>query len=309
MHRPPAVLLALLLVLSACAAEDGPGVARTGPVTETPTSPPAQPATTSSTAGPKDSTATTSPAPLGEITPVIAVLDGDSIAVERDGRRTEVRLAGINAPEADECHGEESRTRIQEIAGEQVILVEVEGEEDVDQYGRLLRNVWSGGTWLNLTMVHEGAALTLQTGTIDEPTLLAAEDEAWRQGLGMWGSAVCGEFAQGIGIADIRYDPPGRDYENAADEYVVFANSGDAAVDAGGWIVRDESSTHRYQFPSGFTFEPGAEIRLRTGCGTDTATDLYWCAGDAVWSNGGDTVILQAANGTVVDRWKYAGDF
>ncbi len=308
MHRPRAVLPALLLVLLACGGEDGPGAVRTAPTAETPSTSSAAPETTLGTTGTPVPTTAASAAPFGEIVPVVAVVDGDSIAVERDGGRTEVRLAGINAPEPDECYGGESRTRLQEIVGDQVVLVEVEGGEAVDQFGRLLANVWNGGTWVNLTMVQEGAAIAVQTGTIDESTLVAAEDEAWRQGLGMWGSAVCGGFAEGIEIVDIRYDPPGRDHENATEEYVVFANSGDAAVDVGGWIVRDESSTHRFELPRGLTVEPGAEIRLRTGCGADTATDLYWCAGDAVWSNGGDTVILQAFNGTVVDRWKYAGD-
>jgi micrococcal nuclease len=76
-----------------------------------------------------------------------------------------------------------------------------------------------------------------------------------------------------------------------------------------GWILRDESSKHRFRFPDSFTMEPGAAVRIRSGCGTSDASDLYWCADDAVWSNGGDSVILQTSGGTVVDRWKYEGDF
>ena len=88
-----------------------------------------------------------------------------------------------------------------------------------------------------------------------------------------------------------------------------MANEGDATIDHAVWIVRDESSTHRYVFPNGVVLAPGDGLRLHTGCGVDTDRSLYWCADDAVWSNGGDTVIVQTPGGTVVDRLKYAGDF
>lgn len=247
--------------------------------------------------------------PDGEMVTVAAVLDGDSLAVERDGRREEVRLAGINSPEADECYGGEARSLMQQLVGDEVILVAVAGGEDVDQFGRLLRDVWAGNAWLNVAMVEAGAAIALQTGTPAEERLVAAEDAAWQAGSGLWGSAVCGPFTPGLRITDVRYDPPGRDFENATEESVLLQNDGDAALDIGGWVLRDESSTHRYRFPAGLTLAPGEARRVRTGCGSDAGLDLYWCAGDAVWSNGGDTVIVQTADGTVVDRWKYAGDF
>ena len=92
------------------------------------------------------------------------VLDGDSLAVERNGQRTEVRLVGINTPESDECYGNDARTLMQDLVSDEVILVPVAGEDDRDQFGRLLRDVWVGGTWLNLRMIEAGAALALQSG-------------------------------------------------------------------------------------------------------------------------------------------------
>lgn len=301
--RPSFGLLALLVVLAACAtsspAGSAPGSAERANTT----------AAGSDTPAAGEVTSTTTPPPPGETVVLDVVLDGDSLAVIRNGERTEVRLAGINTPERDECFGDQAKGLMQSVAGDELTLVQVQGDDDQDQFGRLLRDVWSGGTWLNHLMVEQGAAIALQTGSPNEPQLVAAEDAAWTDGLGLWGTSVCGEFAPGVEISDIRYDPPGRDFENPEEEFVVLENRRDVAVAMSGWILRDESSTHRFRFADDFTLEPGATVRVRTGCGTSDDRDLYWCADDAVWSNGGDSVILQAAGGTVVDRWKYTGDF
>jgi len=240
---------------------------------------------------------------------VLAVLDGDSIAVEKNGARVEVRLAGINAPEADECRGDASRDMLVGLVGDgPATLVEAADQDNEDQFGRLLRNVWVDGAWLNHVMVERGGALAIQTGASDEVALGNAEAAAWESGLGMWSETACGSFPAGMVITDVRYDPPGRDRDNTVEEFVLIANEGDSAIDVTGWILRDESSRHRYRFP-GLVMESGDGLRVRTGCGSDEGRDLYWCAGDPVWSNGGDTVLLQTPEGTVVDRLRYAGDF
>ncbi len=46
-------------------------------------------------------------------------------------------------------------------------------------------------------------------------------------------------------------------------------------------------------------------MRLRSGAGTDTASDLYWGRGQAVWNNGGDTVYLYDAAWGLVDEHTY----
>lgn len=268
---------------------------------------------TSSTADgvtPSTASATSNPAPDGDTATVVTVSDGDSLVIVIDGERIEVRLAGINAPEADECHGDASRTMLEQAVGTgTVVLRPVTGEDDVDQFGRLLRNVWVDGTWVNEQLVADGAALALQTGTPDEDALVAAENHAWTARVGMWDPAACGEFPPGVVVSDVNYDPPGADDENAAAEFTLLGNDGDEAVDISGWIVRDESSLHRYTFPGGTVLAPGDGLRLHSGCGDDGGLDLYWCADGAVWSNGGDTVLLQTPTGTVASRYKYGGSF
>ncbi len=237
---------------------------------------------------------------------MVSVFDGDSMLVETAAGEREVRLAGVNAPETGECFAAEAEQRLVELAGDEVTLVIVPGEDDEDQFGRLLRDVWAGGVWLNRIAVAEGAAMVLHTGRVGQEELSAAGDSAWEDRLGMWGT-TCGPAPEGVEIADIGFDPAGPDDEVPNDEYVVIENSRAEPIDVSGWIVRDESSTHRYVFEDGAVLDPGTPVTIRSGCGEGTPTDRHWCADDPVWSNGGDTVLVQTPTGTVVARLAYPG--
>ena len=55
---------------------------------------------------------------------------------------------------------------------------------------------------------------------------------------------------------NIAYDAPRNDHHNLNEETVTIKNQGSAAVDMTGWVLKDESATHRYHFPTGFTLLP-----------------------------------------------------
>ena len=100
-----------------------------------------------------------------------------------------------------------------------------------------------------------------------------------------------------------QFDAPDDDNNNLNEEYVCFANEGGAAADMGGWYVMDNTDK-TYTFPA-FTLAPGAQVRLRTGSGANTQTDLYWGQGRAVWNNDRDIVYLYDSTGQLVDRYDY----
>ena len=108
----------------------------------------------------------------------------------------------------------------------------------------------------------------------------------------------------GLGVAAIHEDAAGDESANLNDEYIVFENTGDTSIDLSGWTVRD-AADHTYQFPSGFTLDPGAQVTLHTGSGGDSATNLYWELGTPVWNNDGDTVIVENDSGTIVLEEEY----
>lgn len=276
----PAVLAGL--VLAACAGGDPDSSGSSG---EVPPSPPAA---------------------AGAQATVTRLFDGDSMLVLVDGEEDEVRLIGINAPEGDECHGDEARDALASLVGGGPVTL-VAGPEDRDGFGRLLRYLYAGDVLVNAEMVAGGHATVLQGEHPFDSDLAALADEAWDARAGMWAPEACGPATNArILVSGLQSDPPGPDDEVLNDEWIELQNEGDDPVALTGWTLRDESSQNRFRFPAA-TLAPGAVVRVRTGCGTDGPTDLHWCSERSVWSNGGDTVIVQDRAGNVVARARYTG--
>jgi micrococcal nuclease len=249
--------------------------------------------------------------PPGDSAEVAHVFDGDSLEVLLDdGTRVELRLLGINAPEGDECYGNQARSALEEWLTDSKMTL-VADDEEADQFGRVLRYVYVDGTNVNLAMIEAGNALAIQTGHAQDQVFAETSDAAAAAGLGMWATDACGSDTDlpALAIVDYVYDPRGRDADNPNGEWVAIANTGTTPVAMEGWILRDESTQNRFRFPNEFSLKAGGEAVIHSGCGTDTASDLYWCASDPVWSNGGDTIVLQSPDGTIVARDRYVGEY
>ncbi|MEW2085252.1 lamin tail domain-containing protein, partial [Streptomyces sp. NPDC005283] len=70
-------------------------------------------------------------------------------------------------------------------------------------------------------------------------------------------------------------------------------------VDLDGWTLRD-SDGNRYRFDD-VRLAGRATVRIHTGFGRDTRTDLYQGRRDYVWGNRSDTATLRDARGRVID--------
>lgn len=299
--------LGLLVVLLAACASSGGGAGDTAsdaPTDPTTTSAPAAGTATSGVPGGPPSSGG------GDRAAVVGVTDGDTLTVDLAGREEDVRLIGINTPERGECFADDATAALGDLlAGREVrLLADV---SDRDQYDRLLRYVFVDDTFVNEAMVRGGYALAYRyepdVARADE--LDAAQADAEEAGRGLWAPDACGRVDDAAGslvIGDLVADPPGDDTLDANAEYVVVRNDGDAAVDLTGWGVKDESASHRFAFPSGFSLAAGASVTVHTGCGAPSATDLFWCnQGSAVWNNDGDTAFLLDPEGNIVDTLAY----
>lgn len=233
---------------------------------------------------------------------VLSVTDGDTVEVRIGTGVEPLRLIGINAPEGGECFAGEATERLTELVGGQPVRLEMD-ESDRDQYGRLLRYLHVGDTLVNALMVAEGYALAYryEPDTARADLLEAAQHHAQAAELGLWSPDACGAAADiDLAIGEIHYDAEGDDAHNLNDEWVELVSEGEAALDLTGWSVKDESASHRYHFPTGFVLDPGAAVRLHSGCGGDGPTALYWCnSGSAVWNNSGDTVFVLDGRGNI----------
>jgi hypothetical protein len=88
---------------------------------------------------------------------------------------------------------------------------------------------------------------------------------------------------------------------------VTIRNFGDNLVDMTGWGIKDESASHRYAFPAGFSLSPSESVTVYSGCGDDFGTALFWCSvGSAIWNNDGDTVFVLDPNGNTHTSQSYA---
>ena len=253
---------------------------------------------------------TSATSPPGTAAEVVHVFDGDSLLVAIDGEEAEIRLLGINAPEGTECHGDKARSTLTQLLNGGVVTL-VADDEDTDQVGRLLRYVFVDALNANLALLANGDAIALQGDHSAEADFVAISDAAAAARLGLWAADACGSTPPptDIAIVDYEYNPDGRDEADKNGEWIAVANTGSDTVDMSRWILRDESTQHRFVFPDGFSLGPSQEVLVHTGCGDDDSSHLYWCAGDPVWSNGGDTILLQLEDGTVVSHDRFSGDF
>lgn len=115
---------------------------------------------------------------------VVRVKDGDSLVVERADvkRRSEIRLAGIDAPELAQPWGIQSRSALRQMALGKDVTVEV---TDRDRYGRLVGKVWQGKAYVNAAMTLSGNAGAFDRYMPDK-AIRAGQEEARRKNQGLW---------------------------------------------------------------------------------------------------------------------------
>lgn len=83
-------------------------------------------------------------------------------------------------------------------------------------------------------------------------------------------------------------------------EYAVISNSSYTTVyTLTGYTISDKSG-HVFKFPT-FKLNARASVRVHTGTGVNTSTNLYWRSKAYIWTNTGDTAYLKNTAGTLKD--------
>jgi len=146
---------------------------------------------------------------------VVEVADGDTFVLGTAEGDLTIRLLGINAPEQDECGHDVAAAGLASYLDQGPLQVEGHGG---DQFGRTLGYVWAGDSFVNLSLVESGLAIATTPGPEEDEgaNLLAAEESAYRAGVGLWDPVGCGGDAVGdseIAIDISGHDPPGPDDE------------------------------------------------------------------------------------------------
>ena len=146
-----------------------------------------------------DTVAPTDAVQSGALYPVVAVVDGDTIRVKRNGVVEPVRFIGIDTPEIahedrrGECYGDEASARAKELLAWRDILLEYDATQgERDTYDRILAYpILEDGTNVNEVLVREGFAreYTFAAPYKYQKLFRDAENEAKREQRGLWG--VC----------------------------------------------------------------------------------------------------------------------
>lgn len=110
-----------------------------------------------------------------------------------------------------------------------------------------------------------------------------------------------------VTIYRIYYDSPGSDTrtnKSLNSEWMQIKNGCAKTKALTGWKIKDAAG-HTYTFPT-FKLGAGKLVKVHTGRGTNTKTDLYWGSGAYIWNNDKDTARLINDKGSVVDKCSYS---
>ena len=104
-----------------------------------------------------------------------------------------------------------------------------------------------------------------------------------------------------ITINNVCFKATSPEKQNLNGEWVEVVNQGSAAQDLHGWTISTQHN-RTYAFKN-LTLEAGTSVKLHTGCGNDTVSDIYWNKKMPIWNNSGDMATLKDASGNVVARY------
>ncbi|MEV7792167.1 lamin tail domain-containing protein [Streptomyces sp. NPDC087512] len=144
-------------------------------------------------------------------------------------------------------------------------------------------------------------------------TLTAAAATAAVTALGLAGAAPvqAAEYSSALKIKGIQYDAPGRDSNkcsggNTHAEYLTIKNYSRGNVNLKGYVVKDAAG-NTYTFRSNHVLEPGDQVSLRGGRGTDSDAKnvAYRQNCNFLWNNDKDTVYLYKPGGARADVHAY----
>jgi micrococcal nuclease len=235
-----------------------------------------------------------------EETIVTRVIDGDTIEIDGGER---VRFLGADTPETGQFLYAESTEFIKELIEGKSVKMEADGRER-DKYDRLLRHIHYNDIFVNLELVKRGygssTVLTYEPDSKYADLFLKAEAEARQQELGIWQYP---EESFCLTIHSFHYNAKGNDNENLNNEYIEFRNKCFSPIDISGWHVKDKAN-HTYTFKS-VLVENKTKIKLHTGSGEDSETDVYWSSPFAVWNNNGDELRMWNSKGSLVLKHTY----
>ena len=114
------------------------------------------------------------------------------------------------------------------------------------------------------------------------------------------------QAAPALRFTKAQYNSPGSDTGSnysLNNEWIRITNYRSTDKVLTDWTIVDRTG-YTYTFPT-FTLKAGASVRVHTGSGSDSQTDLYWGRSWYVWNNTGDTAYLYRSSGITHDTCQW----
>jgi hypothetical protein len=119
--------------------------------------------------------------------------------------------------------------------------------------------------------------------------------------------ATAGPAQAGMQLSKILPFPlvvPGGHNAQVNAEWVVVKNTASKPKNLHGWFIREKRAKRTYTFPR-FTLCGGCSVKIHSGKGTNTGTDLFWGRSNPAWPDDFDHAVLHRASGLVQDKCVY----
>ncbi|MFF8596793.1 lamin tail domain-containing protein [Streptomyces sp. NPDC015220] len=113
---------------------------------------------------------------------------------------------------------------------------------------------------------------------------------------------------ESVVISSVHVDGQGRDHRSSRSlnrEWVEITNNSRRDVNLNGWMLSDRHG-HTYTFHH-YRLGGRATVRVHTGYGRDTRTDLYQDRRASVWDKHSDTATLRDDDHRTVDTISWGG--
>lgn len=104
----------------------------------------------------------------------------------------------------------------------------------------------------------------------------------------------------GVYIDDIVYEPTDDPLDG---EYIEIINTKSKSFDLEDWFIKAETGP-KYIFPV-FTLRAGKKVKVWSGSGENTSTDLYWGSTVPIWKDNHGRAYLKDDEGDLVDTYRY----
>jgi endonuclease YncB( thermonuclease family) len=113
---------------------------------------------------------------------VIAVLDGDTVLIRREGGLLKIRLAEIDAPEKAQTFGVTSRRSLSDMVKDKQVKIV---SQTMDQYGRMVAHLSVAGLDVNAEQIRRGMAWEYSNFHSNK-ALVELQNEARQAPRGLW---------------------------------------------------------------------------------------------------------------------------